>query len=112
MRFSTHTARTFVLPAPRVPDGRTIMLFCEKHSRTRKAPQITYRITGSRTHEPDDQGSDGQTLSLVRHDQLEIHLADFINAYNYARRLKTLDGLTPYEYICKIWSEQLESIQT
>ena len=42
-----------------------------------------------------------------RHDQLEIHLADFINAYNYARRLKTLDGLTPYEYICKIWTRRL-----
>lgn len=23
-------------------------------------------------------------------------------AYNFARRLKTLGGLTPYEYICKI----------
>lgn len=34
--------------------------------------------------------------------QLYNHLADFINAYNYARRLKTLSGLTPYEYICKI----------
>jgi transposase InsO family protein len=34
------------------------------------------------------------------HDQLETHLADFINAHNYARRLKTLKGLTPYEYIC------------
>jgi transposase InsO family protein len=40
-----------------------------------------------------------------RHNQLESHLADFINAYNYARRLKTLKGLTPYEYICKIWTE-------
>src|SRR6202008_4616968 len=41
-----------------------------------------------------------------RHDQLEAHLADFINAYNYARRLKTLKGLTPYEYICKCWTSQ------
>lgn len=41
-----------------------------------------------------------------RHEQLENHLADFINAYNYARRLKTLKGLTPYEYICKIWTEE------
>lgn len=24
------------------------------------------------------------------------------SAYNFARRLKTLGGLTPYEYICKI----------
>jgi transposase InsO family protein len=38
------------------------------------------------------------------HRQLQAHLADFINAYNYARRLKTLKGLTPYEYICKIWT--------
>lgn len=30
-------------------------------------------------------------------------MTDFINAYNYGRRLKTLKGLTPYEYVCKIW---------
>jgi transposase InsO family protein len=34
------------------------------------------------------------------HDQLRTHLADFLAAYNFARRLKTLGGLTPYEYIC------------
>ena len=38
--------------------------------------------------------------------QLSAHLDDFINAYNYARRLKTLSGLTPYEYICKIWTDE------
>ena len=27
------------------------------------------------------------------HDQLRIHLADFVTAYNFARRLKTLKGL-------------------
>jgi transposase InsO family protein len=40
------------------------------------------------------------------HQLFERHLADFINAYNYARRLKTLKGLTPYEYICKIWTDE------
>jgi hypothetical protein len=30
--------------------------------------------------------------------QLESHLCDFIQAYNFARRLKTLNGLTPCEY--------------
>jgi transposase InsO family protein len=29
------------------------------------------------------------------HDQLRRHLADFVMAYNFARRLKTLSGLTP-----------------
>jgi len=36
-----------------------------------------------------------------RHEQLEGHLTDFINAYNYGRRLETLKGLTPYDFICK-----------
>ena len=35
------------------------------------------------------------------HDQLRAHLALFADAYNHARRLKTLRGLTPYEFICK-----------
>jgi transposase InsO family protein len=39
-------------------------------------------------------------------DQLRTHLADFMDAYNFARRLKTLNGLTPYEYICKIWTSE------
>lgn len=40
------------------------------------------------------------------HNQLRGHLSDFLDAYNYARRLKTLNGLTPYEYICKIWTSE------
>jgi transposase InsO family protein len=39
-------------------------------------------------------------------DQLRVHLTDFMAAYNFARRLKTLGGLTPYEYICKIWTSE------
>ena len=40
------------------------------------------------------------------HDQLRSHLADFMAAYNFAPRLKTLSGLTPYEDICKIWTSE------
>ena len=36
------------------------------------------------------------------HDQLRMHLADFLAAYNFACSLNTLRGLTPYEYIRKI----------
>ena len=42
------------------------------------------------------------------HDQLRQHLADFVAAYNFGRRLKTLKGLTPYEFICKTWASQPE----
>jgi transposase InsO family protein len=40
------------------------------------------------------------------HDQLRRHLRDFIDAYNFGRRLKTLKGLTPYEFICKRWTSE------
>ena len=40
------------------------------------------------------------------HDQLRTHLRDFVSAYNFARRLKTLKGLTPYEFVCKAWTSQ------
>jgi transposase InsO family protein len=42
------------------------------------------------------------------HDQLRSHLTDFVNAYNFGRRLKTLKGLTPYEAICKSWTAEPE----
>ena len=40
------------------------------------------------------------------HDQLRQHLADFVAAYNFGRRLKTLKGLTPYEFICQCWTKE------
>ncbi|MBS0165200.1 MAG: IS481 family transposase [Nitrospira sp.] len=42
------------------------------------------------------------------HAQLKTHLHSFLMAYNFARRLKTLKGLTPYEYIGKIWTQEPE----
>ena len=40
------------------------------------------------------------------HDQLRRHLNDFVAAYNFGRRLKTLKGLTPYEFICNRWTSE------
>jgi transposase InsO family protein len=42
------------------------------------------------------------------HDELRAHLEHFVSAYNFAKRLKTLKGLTPYEYICKVWTKEPE----
>ena len=39
------------------------------------------------------------------HAQLTAHLHDFVNAYNYGRRLKTLGGLMPYEYVTRVWTD-------
>ena len=41
------------------------------------------------------------------HEQLRTHLRDFVDAENFARPLKTLRGLTPYEFIAKRWTKEL-----
>lgn len=75
---------------------------------------------GHRLTKPNHPWTNGQVERMTRtikdatvkryhydsHDQLRTHLADFMAAYNFARRLKTLGGLTPYEYICKIWTSE------
>jgi transposase InsO family protein len=40
------------------------------------------------------------------HGELRRHLQLFVDAYNYGRRLQTLRGLTPYEFVCQTWTEQ------
>jgi hypothetical protein len=50
-------------------------------------------------------------FNYENHEQLRTHLADFLAVYNFARRLKTLNGLTPYEYICKCWTNQPERLR-
>jgi transposase InsO family protein len=37
------------------------------------------------------------------HAQLKEHLQTFLMAYNFAKRLKTLKGLTPYQFIRQQW---------
>lgn len=40
------------------------------------------------------------------HTQLEAHLELFLDAYNHARRLKTLKGLTPAQFVWKKWQSK------
>ena len=34
------------------------------------------------------------------------HIQTFLDAYNFAKRLKTLNGLTPFESVCKAWTKE------
>jgi transposase InsO family protein len=46
------------------------------------------------------------------HHHLKEHMQAFLMAYNFAKRLKTLKGLTPYEYICRCWEKEPERFTT
>jgi len=45
------------------------------------------------------------------HRQLRQHLADFLAASDFAKRRKTLRGLTPHEYVCKILTQEPASFR-
>ena len=46
------------------------------------------------------------TYFYETHAQLRKHLKAFLDAYNFAKRLKALQGRSPYEFICDRWQEQ------
>jgi hypothetical protein len=53
-----------------------------------------------------------RTYPYPSHDHLREHLAAFLNAYNFAKRLKTLAGLTSYQFICAGWQKEPERFIT
>jgi hypothetical protein len=42
------------------------------------------------------------------HDHLSRHLHAFLMGLQLRQTPKTLKGLTPYEYVCKIWTREPE----
>lgn len=44
-------------------------------------------------------------LYYQTHQHLKEHLQTSLMAYNFAKRLKTLKGLTPYQFICSAWQK-------
>tara|TARA_R110002072_G_scaffold157465_1_gene308128 strand:+ start:1313 stop:2266 length:954 start_codon:yes stop_codon:yes gene_type:complete len=100
---------------PKNRKGPTARLRGHPFDRTCALHGIEHRLT-----KPNHPWTNGQVERMNRtikeatvkryhydsHDLLRAHLANFVTAYNFARRLKTLKGLTPYEYICKTWTTE------
>lgn len=117
--YKIHTILTdngiqFTFP-PCYRDGPTARYVTHMFDMCCQASDIEHRLT-----KPNHPWTNGQVERINRtikeatvkryyydsHDQLKVHLHTFVVAYNFARRLKTLKGLTPYEYICKIWTNE------
>lgn len=102
---------------PRYPNGPTaryvrhmLDICCHEHG-------IEHRLT-----KPKHPWTNGQVERMNRtikeatvkkyyyqsHDELKEHLHTFLMAYNFAKRLKVLKGLTAYEYVCNIWAKESE----
>lgn len=104
--------------------------FCDMPSR-RSGPTARYRLhrfdricrehdIEHRLTKPNHPWTNGQVERMNRtlkeatvrryhydtHQQLRAHLAVFLDAYNFAKRLKTLNGLTPFEHVCQVWADE------
>jgi len=82
-------------------------------TRTCRACGIAHRLTGSPHPWTRGRGArigrmieDGLTFSSAAY--IEDLLQEFVQAYNFRRRLKTLRGRTPYEFICQAAARQPE----
>jgi transposase InsO family protein len=116
--YKIHTVLTdngiqFTFP-PRYADGPTARYATHMFDMRCRENGIEHRLT-----KPNHPWTNGQVERMNRtlkeatvrryhyetHDQLREHLATFLAAYNFAKRLKTLKGFTPFEFICKRWTE-------
>jgi transposase InsO family protein len=102
---------------PKNRSGPTARLRRHPFDRACREHRIEHRLT-----KPNHPWTNGQVERMNRtikhatvkryhyesHDQLVRHLADFLAAYNFARRLKTLNGLTRYEFVRKRWTTEPE----
>ena len=100
---------------PRYRSGPTAQFSMHLFDRLCRQHGIEHRLT-----KPNHPWTNGQVERMNRtikdatvkryhyadHQQLTDHLDLFVAAYNHARRLKTLKGLTPHDYVCRIWTQE------
>src|SRR5829696_110124 len=90
-------------------DGRHIFdRVCDEHGIEHRLTKVNHPWTNGQVERMNRTIKDATVTRYhyESHGQLRAHLALFVDAYNHARRLKTLRGLTPYEFICQAWTKE------
>ena len=81
---------------------------CHEHGIEHRLTRINHPWTNGQVERMNRTIKDAtvKRYHYTSHQQLKQHLYSFLNAYNFAKRLKTLKGLTPYEHIIKCWKKE------
>lgn len=80
---------------------------CEEHDIEHRLTKISHPWTNGQVERMNKTLKNATVKKYYyrSHQHLKEHLYNFVMAYNYARRLKTLNGLTPFEFICLQWTK-------
>jgi transposase InsO family protein len=90
-------------------DGRHIFdRVCDEHGIEHRLTKVNHPWTNGQVERMNRTIKDAtvKRYHYGSHDELRRHLRLFVDAYNHARRLKTLRGLAPYEFIRRAWTEE------
>ena len=81
---------------------------CDEHAIEHRLTKVNHPWTNGQVERMNRTIKDAtvKRYHYDSHDQLRTHLGLFLDAYNHARRLKTLRGLTPYEFVCQAWTKE------
>jgi transposase InsO family protein len=92
-----------------IHDGRHVFdRVCEEHGIEHRLAKVNHPWTNRQVERMNRTLKDAtvRRFHYDSHDQLRAHLQLFVDAYDHARRLKTLRGLTPYEFVCQVWAKE------
>jgi IS30 family transposase len=78
---------------------------CDEYGIDHRLPKTNHPWTNGQVERMNRRLKDAivKTYHDQTHSHLKEHLPTFLMAYNFAKRLKTLKGPTPYEDICQCW---------
>lgn len=87
--------------------------FCNTHGIEHRLTQVCHPWTNGQVERMNRTIKDATVKRYYyqTHEQLKAHLQTFLMAYNFGRRLKMLKGLTPCEFVCKIWTKDTEQFR-
>jgi transposase InsO family protein len=83
-------------------------LACAQHGIEHRLTKLNHPWTNGQVERMNRTIKDAtvRRFYYATHESFRAHLATFLAAYNFGKRLKSLRGLTPFERICQIWTEQ------
>ncbi|OFV99716.1 MAG: transposase [Acidobacteria bacterium RIFCSPLOWO2_12_FULL_54_10] len=81
---------------------------CEKHGIEHRLTKVRHPWTNGQVERRNRTIQDATVKKYYyqSRDELKQRLHAFLLAYNFAKRLNVIKGLTAYEYICKVWTNE------